>query len=109
MDEQRFDAVTRQINASGSRRSVLGATLLAVGMATGWLASDADDAAARRTICKVRCGGERRQCRTRCRFKGIAAKDCRDACNITRDVCHKVCDFHPVRSGYPRGSRFPPR
>jgi hypothetical protein len=98
MDEQRLDIVARQINASGSRRSLLSAALLSLGVAPFWLAGSAGDAEARSTFCKVRCGGEKRLCRTRCRFKGIAAKDCRDACNIRRDVCHKVCDFHPLRS-----------
>ena len=103
MDEQRLDAIARRINASGSRRSLLAAALLSLGVAPFWLTESADDVAARRTICKVRCGGEKRLCRTRCRYKGIAAKDCRDACNIRRDVCHEVCDFHPLRSRSFRG------
>src|SRR3954465_12765950 len=98
MDEQRFDTVARRIHAFGTRRSVLTTALLSLSVAPFWLASNADDAEARRTICEVRCGGEKRLCRTRCRYKGIAAKDCRDGCNIRRDVCDKVCGFHPVRS-----------
>ena len=56
MDEQRLDTIARRINASGSRRSMLTAALLSLGVAPLWLASSADDAEARRTICKVRCG-----------------------------------------------------
>src|SRR4051812_37431963 len=98
MDEQRLDTLARHINATGSRRSVLSAALLSLGVTPLWLAGAAGDAEARSTFCKVRCGGERRLCRTRCRYKGIAAKDCRDGCNVRRDGCHKVCDFHPLRS-----------
>jgi hypothetical protein len=100
MDEQRFDTVARRVHTSGSRRGVLTAALLSLGVAPFWLANTADDAEARRTICEARCGGEKRLCRTRCRSKGIAAKDCRDGCNIRRNVCHKVCSFHPTRSRY---------
>ncbi len=98
MDEQRLDTLARQINASGTRRSLLSSALLSLGVAPLLVAGASSDAEARSTFCKVRCGGERRLCRTRCRYKGIAAKDCRDGCNVRRDVCHKVCDFHPLRS-----------
>lgn len=100
MDEQRFDTVARRIHASGSRRSVLTAALLSLSVAPFWLDEIAENAEARHTICAVRCGGERRLCRTRCRAKGIAAKDCRDGCDVRRDVCDKVCRFHPTRSRF---------
>ena len=100
MDEQRVDTVARRIQASGSRRGLLATALLSLGVAPFWLANTADAAAARHTICAVHCGGERRLCRTRCRSKGIAAKDCRGGCDVRRDVCDKVCRFHPMRSRY---------
>ena len=48
-------------------------------------------ASARRNLCQLRCGGERRMCKLDCRDKGDAARECKRICNLVRDVCFERC------------------
>ncbi|MGH2616062.1 MAG: hypothetical protein ACRDJC_12540 [Thermomicrobiales bacterium] len=106
MGDTRFDAIVRQIGRSGPRRGVMRA------VATGAMATFAlwgspfpPDVMARRNICQLRCGGDRRLCRNDCRhdYYGAAERQCKRGCNRIRDACHKVCEYRPLRSRLLRG------
>jgi hypothetical protein len=52
-----------------------------------------DAAEARHNACEARCGGERRQCRQRCRYKDVFMRPCKRGCDILRDYCDRLCEF----------------
>lgn len=123
MDGARFDTLTRTLLGSRSRRQAIGMALAALlGSAGELTAKDGHDRrdrhdrhdrhrrrrqrrhryrpSRRRNGCQVRCGGEKRMCRVRCRRYGVFARDCKDGCQIRRKACHERCKFHPVRSRF---------
>ncbi|MFN8590487.1 MAG: hypothetical protein U0031_03415 [Thermomicrobiales bacterium] len=123
MDGARFDTLTRTLLGSRSRRQAIGLALATLLGGAGELAAKhgnggkdrhdrhdrherrrrrrhRDRPTPRRNGCQVRCGGEKRMCRIRCRRFGIFARDCKDGCKIRRKACHNRCTFHPVRSRF---------
>jgi hypothetical protein len=91
MDDQGFDAISRRVGASGSRRGMVRAAVAAV--AGALLVPAPPEAAARRTACAFSCGGERLQCRRECRNLSSAERHCKRGCEVLRDQCHGRCGF----------------
>lgn len=98
MDEERLDAIARAVGESRSRRGALRATMgLALGIAAAALGRPAQDAAARRNACQVRCGADSRLCRGDCRIKGgVSQKQCKKTCIAWRERCYEHCEFKPL-------------
>ena len=104
MDGGRFDALTRVLRCSRSRRAALGAALLmatggalpALGQGQGWRV----DRPRRRNACQVRCGLAQRMCRADCRRIGSAARECKRLCKVTRDGCFLRCKYRPARKRF---------
>jgi hypothetical protein len=94
MDDRRFDAMVRQLGESRSRRGVVrGVTIAAASallVSVGWRPPEAS---ARRNLCQLRCGGERRMCQQDCRDKGAATRECKRICKLVRDVCFERCEI----------------
>jgi hypothetical protein len=104
MDERRFDAMTRGVAATASRRGMLRGLVAAIaGAMAGILARGPRDAAARRQACQVRCGADRRFCNARCRRTGGFARECKRECRIWRKQCFRRCDFKPLGRRLARG------
>jgi hypothetical protein len=107
MDGARFDAMTRGIRRSHSRRSALGVALaiLLGGAAPGLASHRNEDPPRRRNACQVRCGLEQRLCKADCRDKGVAEKDCKRLCKVTRDGCFLRCEFRGPRERWGTGRK----
>ena len=99
MDGQRFDAIVRQVDATRSRRGVLQAALaVTAGLLAPVLVLGPDEAAARRTRCTLRCGGEFRLCRAQARFRGGSVKEWKRICRLDRNFCLRRCGFDQVKA-----------
>ena len=99
MDGQRFDAIARQMGSSRSRRGVLRAALAAAaGLLAPVLVRGPEEAAARRNICALRCGGEHRLCRAQARFRDGDVKEWKRICRLHRNLCLRRCGFDQVKA-----------
>lgn len=98
MDGDRLDAIARQVGVARTRRGAPRAALaLVIGIAASVLARPADDAAARRHACQVRCGADSRLCRADCTIKsGVSEKQCKRTCIAWRERCFEHCEFKPL-------------
>jgi hypothetical protein len=107
MDGARFDAMTRGLRASLSRRGALGIAAAAIlgGAVRGLASHRGDDPPRRRNACQVRCGLEQRLCKVGCRDMGVATNECKRLCKVTRDGCFLRCEFRGPRERWGTGRK----
>ncbi len=98
MDERQFDVIARDIGAARSRRGALRAAMgFALGAVAAGIARPAEDAAAKKDACQVRCGADMRLCRGDCRIKsGASERQCKRTCKAWRERCYEHCEFKPL-------------
>ena len=107
MDGSRFDALAREARHCRTRREALAlAVAVLVSNALPALASHrSEEPPRRRNACQVRCGLEQRLCKAGCRDKGVAEKECKRLCKVTREGCFLRCEFRGPRDRWGTGRR----